>query len=354
MRKAFCVLTLLAIVAVASATVEVRIWLTDQTPVRGGTVEPFTGQVRFRTGFGPFTPFTTRTNVSGSYDVHRNWVSANNLGSVNTFSTTQDKFRPTQLPDVVEPGVGTGGIAPGKSVYIWAAFSGPGIGGEIVGEDENGDPIIEPRPLAPIKPGIGWEVKGRRVQGFNLKLVTTGDLALTPHWYQYENGSTSTTVDELRWAETSDMTMNTWTADPGHPGRLVSDPVTMVGLGTGTPPATGWYAGDVTERMQTWALDTALGWQYAMGQYGAGGILLGAITATGGGDAYISLGFNGIDATDPEGVMYFPGASNTGIDAHVIDEGLPDRVPPTPQATWTPEPASLLLLGLGVLALRRR
>jgi hypothetical protein len=312
MRKAIGVLTLLAIVAVATAEVEVRIWTTSVSPVAPG------GPITFEAGYGPFTPFAVKDNgtpESGPrpYDVHRNYVSSTNLGSVRI-----PKLTPVGIPDVVEPVFDP--AVPGDSeVYIWAAFCGPGD-------------------IEPLKPGLGWEVADVRVQAFNVALVTTESLVLEPHWYQYEvYGGSPLALTGLRWAETSDMTGNM---------------VTMVGLGTGTPAATGWYAGVVSERMQTWALDDLYG---GGGGYGAGAILLGAIRyVEGRGSLYIGLEYNGINATDTEGVTYYPGSEEDGINADLVDAGAPVRIGQTPEATWIPEPASLLLLSLGLLALRRR
>ncbi len=338
MKKAIGVLTLLAIVAVATAEVEVRIWLTTASPAKADG-----GPINFRATYGPFSPFLVKDNgtpESGPrpYDVHRNHIATSNPGSVLRYQSTPtviEKFDPTLIPDVVEPGVGTGGIEEGKPVYIWAAFCGPGMG-----EDpETGDPM----PLDPIKPGLGWENAGVRVQGMQIALVTTGSLAIQPHWYQYEAFDPSKPpaeqVTELRWAETSDMT---------------GDMVTLVGLGTGSPAATGWYAGVTGERMQTWKLDYELGNPYGLGTFGAGGILLGAITATGGGDLYVGLQYNGINTTAGVGSVYYAGSEAAGINADKVDEGSPVRHGTTPEATWIPEPASLLLLSLGLLALRRR
>jgi hypothetical protein len=341
MRKALCAVSLLAIVTAASATVEIRIWTTNALPDKASS-----GPINFRispTVYGPFTPFTVKDNgVPGTpqlYDVHRNHVSSSNPGSVLRYQPTapiKEKFDPMQLPNVVEPVINTL-VDPAKDVFIWAAFSGPGFG-----ENELGDPVQ----LAPIKPLLGWENKGARVQGMHLALVTTGTLNVSPHWYQYENGSTSTTIDQTRWADTSDMT---------------GPEVTLVGLGTGTPASTGWYAGATDERMQTWDLDTNLDTSgFALGNYGAGGVLLGAIKYNSGlGDLYVGVGRNGISTTgdaqdDP--ARYFAGSEGgQGIAAGNLPVGSPLRVGATPEASWIiPEPASVLLIALGALALRRR
>ncbi len=309
MGRAASILVSLAVAATAYAEVEVRIWVTDEPPEAS-----FGGPIAFTPGYGPFTPFTVRDNgwpgYPQLYDVHRHHVDTGNPGSVTT-----PKFTPAQIPQPEEPSLP--GV-PGERLYIWGAFCGPGLAN-------------------PIKPGLGWEIRDVRVQGLNLRLVTTGNLILEPHWYQYEKGSTSTTTSETRWADTSDMT--------GHE-------VTVVGLGMGSPSSTGWYAGTTTERMQTWALDSAWG---GSGDYGAGGILLGAVKRVNGcGNLFIGLGRNGISSTDESGVIFFPGTEEEGIVARVVPEGSPPRIGQTPEATWLPEPAGLWLLAISVAALRRR
>jgi len=315
MKKALCVLTLLGIVVAASAETDVRLFLTTQPP-----------PVTFRAGFGPFTPWQVGGVLPDTYDIHRNYVSATNPGSVGT-----PKFTNALLPLPVEPGVGPPGseLPEGTPVYIWGVFAGPGY-------DPDGVLLDPPDPT---KPGVGYAQAGTRVQGLHIVLQTTDTLAVQPRWYQYVVG-TATAVSGLRWAETSDMS---------------GTEVTMVGLGTGTPAATGWYAGDLGvtgERMQNWEVDPFSG---GLGGYGWGGILLGAITTTGKGDLYIGLGYNGLNSTDPAGeVQYFAGTEDIGIHAGVLPQGSPTRMGQTPEARWIPEPASLLLIGLGALVLRRR
>jgi hypothetical protein len=307
MKKVLCALTVLAFVATAGAAVEMRFWLTAASPSAAEG-----GPITFRAGYGPLTPYATASNDSGSYDVQRNYVSTTNPGSVAT-----PKFAPAAIPDVVEPV----GLAPGTPVYLWAAFCGPGD-------------------VDPIKPGLGWETPDVRVQGLALSIQTTGSLVLAPHWYQYEIWSSSTTLSGVRWADSSDMS-----------GGIAPDIVTLVGIGTGTPASTGWYAGTVTERMQTWALDSGWGGGDA---YGAGAMLLAAFAASGQGSAYVGLDRNGISTTDESGAIFFPGNEATGIAAGKLPAGTPLRVGQTPEATWIPEPASMLLIALGALALRRR
>lgn len=171
MRKALCVLSVLAIVAVASAEIDVRIWLTTQNPA---------SIITFAPTFGPFTPFTTGSNGNGSYDVHRNNVSTTNPGDVNT-----PKFALSSVK-VEEPT----GLAPGTPVYIWAAFAGVG--------DEPG-----------LAPGLGWADPGTKITGMHLDLVPTAGLTLNEHWYQYASATSS------RWESTSDLS---------------GDGVTMVGI----------------------------------------------------------------------------------------------------------------------------
>jgi hypothetical protein len=282
----------------AGIGVEVRIWVTTEPPNTSAG-----GNIVFRTGYGPLTPYATGSNDAGSYDIHRNYVSTSNPGSVGT-----PKFTPADIPDVVEPR----DLAAETPVYVWAAFCGDGWG-----EDPE---TFEPIELDPIKPGLGWEYVDTAVQGLQIQLVTTGSLTLQPHWYQYENGASSTTVSARRWAEDSDMT---------------GDLVTLVGLGTGAPPSIGWNAGYATERMQTWKLDYELGNPYGLGTYGAGGILLGVIEhVSGSGELFVGLGYKGIFS--PSGtVTFFPGTEEDGIEANTVDEGLPPRVGQTAEATWS-------------------
>ncbi len=100
-----------------------------------------------------------------------------------------------------------------------------------------------------------------------------------------------------------------------------------------TPPATGWCGHDATERMQTWALDYALGNPYGLGVYGAGGILLGVIEHVGGsGELYIGLGHKGIFS--PAGsVTFYPGTEEDGIEAGTVDEGSQPRIGQTPEVS---------------------
>jgi hypothetical protein len=308
MKKLLCALTVLAFVATAGAEVELRFWLTDVSPSAAAG-----GPITFETGYGPLTPFAAASNDSGNYDIQRNYVSTTNPGSVRI-----PKFTPDGIPNVVEPAA----LADGTPVYLWAAFAGPGD-------------------VDPIKPGIGWEVPDVRVQGLALSIQTTGSLVLTPHWYQYEiYGGSPLALTGTRWADSSDMS-----------GGIAPDIVTLVGLGTGTPASTGWNAGTVTERLQTWALDSA--WGGGEG-YGAGAILLAAFEATGLGSAFVGVDRNGISTTDETGAIFYSGSETVGIPAGKLDPGAPLRVGQTPEATWVPEPASLLLVALGALALRRR
>ncbi len=334
MKKVLCALTVLAVVATASATVEFRIWLTTASPDKAAG-----GQINFRAGYGPFTPFAVKDNGAPGtpqlYDVHRNHISTSNPGSALRYQTTapiKEKFDPKQIPAVVEPVINPA-VDTAKDVYIWGAFCGPGFG-----EDELGNPVA----LAPIATGLGWENAGVRVQGLHLALHGTGTLSFEPHWYQYENGSSSTSIDETRWADTSDMT---------------GPEATLVGLGTGTPASTGWYAGVTGERMQTWDTDLNLDPSgFALGVYGEGAILFGSVKYLGGfGDLYVALGRNGVSSTDDTGNLYFAGSESQGINAVKLAEGAPLRMGQTPEASWiVPEPASLLLVALGALALRRR
>ena len=305
MRRALCAVSLLGLVVAASAEVEVRFWVTTQPPNTGDG-----GNIAFRPGYGPFTPYAGGMNYEGYYYIHRNYVSSSNPGSVAT-----PKFAASDLPDVVEPR----DLPAGMPVYLWAGFCGPG----------DADPI---------QPLLGWEDAGVRVGAMNLRLVTTGTLTVSPIWYQYEiwTGSPPNRVG-TRWVTSSDMSGNM---------------VTMVALSS----ATGWGADSVIERMQTAVSDEGYG---GYGSYYAGGILLGVIQHTGGeGDLYIGMGYKGL--WSPTGVVtYFPGTELTGITGTtVFDTNAPPRIGQTPEATWynpeAPEPVSLALLALGALILRRR
>jgi len=162
-----------------------------------------------------------------------------------------------------------------------------------------------------------------KINGLNLTLVTTGSLVAHPQWYQVQSDTGAP-----RWETTSDMSGNV---------------VTMVGVNSW-----GWQnaaiAADPLQNVLT------------ISRQNGGAILLGAINVTGGGDMYVGLEYNGMSSNVQTGgeVVYFPGDEAEGIAAGVIDQGSPIRMGHTPEASWIPEPASLLLIGLGALLLRRR
>jgi len=315
MKKVFCVLTLLAIVAVVSAEVDVRIWLTTQNPNLATTG---IGNPMFLPGYGPFTPYTTGSNLGGTYDIHRTgYVSPPpQAGSVNGdgagFPPPPFLIDPTKLT-VEEPGNGVTTLLPGTPVYIWATFAGPGSG---------------------YPPLMGTAPSGTKIQGMHLTLVThspdpLNPLVLAPQWYQVQDIGGA-----LRWEITSDMTGNT---------------VTLVGVASA-----GWQNANL-------GTNDLLQAPLTVGRTTGGAILLGAINATGRGDVSVGLGYNGMNSNvkdPPDGpggnVVYFPGTELVGIPAGVLPEGSAPRVGATPEATWVPEPASLLLIGLGGLLLRRR
>jgi hypothetical protein len=266
----------------------VRVWLSDDPPA-----------VTWRPGYGPFTPYAAGANAGGAYDIHRNYISATNPGSV-----ASPKFPIAGL--VVEEPMG---MAEGTPVYIWAAFAG------VVPDTD------------PLPPGLGWEDPGTKLQGMNLALVTTGTLVLTPQWYNVVSAT-----GPVRWETTSDMSgLN----------------VTLVGITT-----SGWQnAAVATDRLQNNIHDTTSDY------YDGGAILLGAMNATGAGDAYIGLGYNGMNSnrTGTDGLVLFgAGLEEPMIEAGTRPAGTPPRTGQTPEGNWIPEPASLLLIGLGALVLRRR
>jgi hypothetical protein len=282
MRKTLCILSWLALGICASAAVEVRFWVTTEPPD-----SPAGGNMTFWTGYGPFTAYGTGGNFYGAYDIHRNYVSVSNPGSVAT-----PKFTVADIPDVVEPR----DLPPGTPVYLWAAFCGPGD-------------------VAPIKPLLGWEYgHTTAVQALHLRLVTTGTLTVSPTWYQYEtwDGSPPERTGG-RWAEDSDMS--------GGDALMVS----IFDLGW------GWGCSDQAERMQTAVSDEGYGGE---GMYYAGGILLGAIEqVSGSGELFIGLGYKGIYS--PNGsVEFFPGTELDGIPAGTYGRYSPPRTGQTPEATW--------------------
>jgi hypothetical protein len=260
------------------------------------TQEPTAAGVGFLPGYGPFTPYATGTNDSGAYDTHQiGYLSpppqpGSLDGDVPTFS-------PLNLT-VEEPM----GLPEGTPVYVWATFAGAATG---------------------FPAGMGAAPAGTKINGLNLTLVTTGSLVAEPHWYQVQDiGGT------VRWETTSDLSGNT---------------VTMVGVNSW-----GWQ----NTAIATDPLQNAL----IISRQNGGSILLGAIYVIGGGDLYVGLEYNGLSSNLQTGgeVVYFPGTETVGIPAGTQPQGMPARIGGTPEASWIPEPASLLLIGLGALILRRR
>jgi hypothetical protein len=171
MRKALCVLSVLAIVAIASAEVDVRIWVTTQDPTLTG--------LAFMPGYGPFTPFAVESNGNGSFDAHRTGFTTPppQTGSLDGDTSAIDV---TKL-NVEEPM----GLPLGTPVYLWAGFANPTAG----------FPNL-----------LGAVPAGTKIQGMHLELITTGAVTLDPHWYQiHDIGGTT------RWETTSDMSGNTVT-----------------------------------------------------------------------------------------------------------------------------------------------
>lgn len=331
MKKALCVLTLLGIVAAARAEVDIRIWLTTQNPMSSAST---TTMIRGRTigspatsYYGPFTPWATATNDSGAYDVRHNDNSAIADNGDLRLNTSNQKFSLSNLA-AAQPT----GLAQGTPVYIWATFCGAGTQFVDSGEvDANGDPIFVEQPLAAPFPGGGWAPSPTKINGMNLQLVTTGSLAIDPHWYEVTSGTGSATA--YRWETTSDMT---------------GDTVTLAGVQT-----SGFTNNAVdTDRMQNNLVPSN------PSAYATAAILLGAINVTGGGDLYVGIGYNGISvgsAAEKIPAVYFPGTADTGILADTQPQaGYTPRHGASPSASWVPEPASLLLIGLGALVLRRR
>ncbi len=294
MRKVLCVLTLLGIVTAASADISIRIWLSSQAPP--GVWRPT---------YGPFTPYATGSNDAGAYDVHRNYVSSTNPGDVATPKFLPDNMALTpEAPVFAAPGDNT-------PLYIWAAFDG---------HYADADPLLLPN-------GLGWAPAGTKVNGMNITLVASPGLAIAPVWYQIATGTTTA----YRWESTSDMTGNV---------------VTLAGVN-----AAGFQNSSLPlDRLQSNLDDNTTG-------YGAGAILLGALKATGAGTIQVGLEYNGISiasTADPIPAVFFPGVEAAGIVAGTVPQGTAPRVGHDANATFIPEPASLLLIGLGALILRRR
>jgi len=130
----------------SSGGIEVRIWVTTEPPNTAAG-----GNIVFRPGYGPRTPYATGSNDSGDYAIHQNAVPDEEIpGSVAEQFWAYDRLSGVcNIPDVVAPT----DLAEGTPVYIWAAFCGTVVGNP-----------------APPKPLLGWENAGAKITGVHLVL----------------------------------------------------------------------------------------------------------------------------------------------------------------------------------------
>ncbi len=268
MVKFLSTVSVLAIVAVAGAAVDTRLYL---APVGAGSV-PFTG------GAGPFSP----TQVGAS--------AADGGVGAHIYTSTS---------------VGTGGVdAPAPGVPV-------GVAGDVFAvwaRTENG--------TAP---------DGSAIRGLNLQVVTTGSVTATSAWVQWRAGTAPT--NNYRWEAASDFS-----------GPEVTFLGGLGGAGRGWQLQTG-----SSDRLDDFTVTDA------KAGLGNGEILLGYIRAEGGvGSIQLRLGVNGVNHADGtrvafgDGTAYIPGGTGAA------GRGYGD------QAIIVPEPATLALLALAGLAIRRR
>ncbi len=179
----------------------------------------------------------------------------------------------------------------------------------------------------------GDYAKGRKVQGLALNIALEGGLTADTVWYQFSGNPVDDSV--LRWDAGSDFA--------GPKCKL---------LGVA---GTGWLNDDTT-------FDTGDLYVPATAFTGQGSVLLGAVIPTGGttGEVFIELAYDGLSVAGSgnTSTVYF-GLDTEGIDGGVDYDGGPDATRRGPDGiaegvVIVPEPASLLLIGLAGLLIRRR